>query len=184
MPRTAAAFRAKTPRRVFCKLKDKQECRPDPLSDFSDSFSGPVYLCPTAPQWDPELCHGAWINQSFSQRLAAFRIEALVCSTEFFFSPCAPHTPCTPGWLPERAAPKCMSPEPVDLTWKTDWARPPQQVRKSDAGTFTYCDTLHKPVVDQQGLFNHQCTDMHQGPSDLGQRLRCNTHNMLMLFCI
>lgn len=83
----------------------------------------------------PRLCHGAWIDQSFSEHLEASRDEALVSSTEFFFSPCAPHTPCTPGRLPERAAPKCTRPEPVDLTWKTDWARPPQQVRKSDAGT-------------------------------------------------
>lgn len=91
-----------------------------------------VYLCPIAPQRDPEhwALSSCLDKSEFSEHLAAPHDEALVCSTVFFFSPCAPHTPCTPGRLPERAEPICMSPEPVDLTWITDWARPPQQVGK------------------------------------------------------
>lgn len=76
-------------------------------------------------------------KSEFSERLAASRAVSkdgeLVCLTAFLFSPCAPHTASTPGPLPERAEPIRMSPEPVGLTWITDWARPLQQAgRQAD----------------------------------------------------
>lgn len=113
-----------------------------------------VYLCPTAPHRNPEhwalsLCLD---KSEFSECLTASRAVSqdgeLVCLTVFLFSPCAPHTPSTPGWLPERAEPIRMSPEPVGLTWITDWARPLQQV-----GTVTHVHT-------------HTCTCM--APSNMG----------------
>ncbi|KAK1896129.1 Kinesin-like protein KIF11-B [Dissostichus eleginoides] len=56
-----------------------------------------------------------------------------------FFSPCAPNTASTPGPLPERAEPIRMSPEPVGLTWITDWARPLQQAHR--------LSSYHKPTL-------------------------------------
>ena len=73
-------------------------------------------------------------RSEFSEHLAASRAVSkdgeLVFSAAFLFSPCAPHTASTTGRLPERAEPIRMSPEPVGLTWITDWARPLQQARR------------------------------------------------------
>lgn len=76
----------------------------------------------------------------------------LVCSTAFLFSPCAPHTASTPGRLPERAEPIRMSPEPVGLTWITDWARPLQQAdRLKQVHARTRARTYARPTWREYG---------------------------------
>lgn len=56
--------------------------------------------------WHIELCHYSWIDRSqffraFGSILAASKDGALLCSTAFLFSPCAPHTASTLGLFPE-----------------------------------------------------------------------------------
>lgn len=120
---------------TFCKWEEKREWTPwiSALISFDIWVSLEEKKISSEPQRNPEHCAVSLCldRSELFEHLAASRAVSkdgeLVCSAAFLFSSCAPHKATTPGWLPARTEPIRMSPEPVGLTWITDWDRLLQQ---------------------------------------------------------